>query len=64
VKYNDLNTSGYTQSELDTEFLNKSAVEDKTWMFIEPAITARFGYKFIKLQAQLGFASKLNRWRS
>ena len=59
VKYNDLNTSGYTQSELDTEFLNKSAVEDKTWMFIEPAITARFGYKFIKLQAQLGFASKL-----
>ena len=59
VKYNGLNTRGYTQAELNEEYLNKSDVEGKTWMFLEPAITARVGYKFIKLQAQFGFASKL-----
>jgi len=59
VKYNSLNARGYTQAELDEEYLNKGDVEDKTWMFIEPAITARVGFKYVKLQAQIGFASKL-----
>jgi len=59
VKYNHLNVSGYTQAELDQEYLNKKDVEGKTWMFLEPAITARVGFKYVKLQAQVGFASKL-----
>lgn len=59
VKYNGLNTRGYSPAELNEEYLNKNDVEGKTWMFIEPALTARVGYKFVKLQAQFGFASKL-----
>ena len=58
VKYNDLNTAGYTPDELITEYLVKSDVEGKTWLFIEPAFTIRGGYKFVKLQFQYGFASK------
>lgn len=59
VEYNDLNVNGYTQDELNNEYLNKDDVEGKTWFFAEPAITARLGYKFVKIQAQFGFVSKL-----
>lgn len=61
VKYSDLRTSGYTPEELNTEYLNKSDVEDKTWVFAEPALTVRVGYKFVKLQFQTGFVSKLTK---
>jgi len=61
VKYNGLETFGYSQKELEEEFLVKSEVEDKTWLFIEPTLTVRAGFKYVKLQGQIGFSSKLTK---
>ena len=59
VKYNNFLAEGYTPAELDQEFLRKANVEDKLWVFFEPAITLRGGYKYVKAQFQYGLSSKL-----
>ena len=50
-------TTTYTTAELTS---NKLLDLDKpTWIFLEPALTARVGYKWLKLQLQLGKSIKL-----
>ncbi|MCZ2100798.1 MAG: hypothetical protein LC107_04585 [Chitinophagales bacterium] len=60
LKYYDFLADGYSQEELDQEFLHKDLVEDNLWVFFEPAITLRGGYKYIKAQIQYGISKKLN----
>lgn len=56
-KYNSVNTNYSTQDQIDGKFYQ---IDQPVWSFIEPAITVRGGYQWIKLQAQFGLAQKLN----
>ena len=60
VSYSNFTASGYTPQEIETEHLSKDMIENTLWMFMEPAITLRGGYKWIKVQAQYGVTMKLN----
>lgn len=50
-------TTTYTTAELIAS--NLADVNKPTWMFIEPALTFRVGYQWLKLQLQLGKSIKL-----
>jgi hypothetical protein len=58
VRYFGTSSENYNQSQLEGD--NFAGIEDTTWVFFEPAITGRIGYKWIKLQVQLGQSLKLN----
>lgn len=47
----------YSLSELTSNKLLD--IEKPTWIFAEPALTARIGYKWVKLQIQIGKSFKL-----
>lgn len=54
VKYNEFSQSGYPQRELEEDYLENDRITDPLFVFAEPALTLRGGYKFIKLQFQYG----------
>lgn len=56
-KYNNVQTNYTMQEQIDGKFYN---INDPVWAFIEPALTLRGGYKWVKVQAQFGFSQKLN----
>jgi len=58
LKFMNIDTSGYTQTDLienDISQLNKPL-----YMFLEPAITLRFGWKYVKFHVQAIASAKLN----
>ena len=59
VKYTSLSQQNYTTQQLQDDYLDNSNLTGPVFMFAEPAITLRGGYKFIKLQAQLGLTVNL-----
>ncbi|MES2515074.1 MAG: hypothetical protein V4580_13065 [Bacteroidota bacterium] len=59
VKYSNFTYSNYTEGQLKDDYLNNNRVTDPLYVFAEPAITVRGGYKFIKLQAQYGLTVNL-----
>lgn len=59
VKYGNLSNTNYTlQERQDYTYYQ---LDQPTWVFFEPALTLRGGYKWIKLQVQVGHSFKLNR---
>lgn len=54
VKYNEFNQSHYPQNELQDDYLENNRITGPLFVFAEPALTLRGGYKFIKLQFQYG----------
>lgn len=56
-KYYRVSTNYSTQDQIDGKFYQ---VDQPLWTFIEPAITVRGGYQWIKLQVQFGLSQKLN----
>jgi hypothetical protein len=52
VKYHRFSSTNYSTEELVKNDLDN--VTDPLYVFVEPAVTARVGYKFIKVQAQYG----------
>lgn len=54
VKYSNFSSSNYTTEELKEDYLDRGHLMDPLFIFAEPAITVRGGYKFIKLQLQYG----------
>jgi hypothetical protein len=56
-KFQKANTT-YTTQELIANKLHN--IHEPTWFFIEPAITARLGFQWVKLQVQLGKSFKIN----
>lgn len=50
-------TTTYTSAELQTN--NLFDIDKPTWVFFEPALTGRIGYKWMKLQLQLGRSIKV-----
>lgn len=48
VKYVALSTEGYTGAEAHDQFLESSEVTEPVWMFLEPGVTVKAGYKWVK----------------
>lgn len=59
ISYDSPEISGYTAQEQDSYYFGTLAT--KSHLFLEPAITVRGGYKWIKLQLQYGRAFKLSK---
>jgi hypothetical protein len=59
VKYSNFSSANYTNDKLKDDYLNDNRLTDPLYVFAEPAITVRGGYKFIKLQAQYGITVNL-----
>jgi hypothetical protein len=58
LKYAHFISDNYPEARLDHEHLD--VITRQPYIFAEPAITARAGYKFLKLQLQFGLSMKLN----
>jgi hypothetical protein len=54
VKYTSFSSDAYPENELRNDYLYDNEITRSAYLFAEPAITIRGGYKFIKLQAQYG----------
>lgn len=59
VKYSIFSQTNYTQNQLKEDYLDNNRLTNPLYVFAEPAITVRGGYKFIKLQAQYGLTLNL-----
>ncbi|HEY0712978.1 MAG TPA: hypothetical protein VGF45_09915 [Polyangia bacterium] len=51
-------TFNYTQERLRED--NLLGIDQRTWLFVEPAVTLRAGYKWVKAFFQYGYSFKLN----
>lgn len=56
-KFKKPKTTYTTQELIDNKLAD---IDDPVWVFAEPAFTGRIGYKWIKLQIQIGKSFKLN----
>lgn len=54
VKYTSFSSDNYPADELRKNYLENDRLTTPLFIFAEPAVTLRLGYKFIKLQAQYG----------
>jgi len=59
VKYTYFKQNNYSQQELQDDYLDNNRLTNPVFIFAEPAITVRGGFKFIKLQAQYGLTLNL-----
>jgi len=50
VNFSNIDTVGYSPTDLEAEGLHE--LEDDMFIFIEPALTLRFGIKYVQLQLQ------------
>lgn len=58
LNFLNVDTTGYTYDDLVAVDLND--LDQDMHMFIEPAVTLRAGYQYVKFHTQLGYAIKLN----
>ena len=54
VKYTSFSQQNYPENELKNDYLDNNNLTGPMFMFAEPAVTIRGGYKFVKLQLQYG----------
>jgi hypothetical protein len=54
VKYTNFTSTNYPNQELQKDYLDNNRLTNPLFVFAEPAITLRGGYKFVKLQFQYG----------
>jgi len=54
VKYTNFSQTNYSRQQLADDYLDNRSLTGPLFMFAEPALTLRGGYKFIKLQFQYG----------
>jgi hypothetical protein len=54
VKYTSFSQQNYPENELKNDYLDNNNLIGPMFMFAEPAVTIRGGYKFVKLQLQYG----------
>lgn len=58
LNYSNIDTLNYTTSMMvNQELLN---IDQEPFVFIEPALTMRLGYKWVKFQAQMMYSYKYN----
>jgi hypothetical protein len=58
VHYSELASEGYADDAM-LEGDGFAGIDQRTWVFLEPSVTVRAGYKWIKLQLQVGKSYKL-----
>lgn len=54
VKYTSFSQQNYPTDELRKDYLDNGRLTNPMFVFAEPALTARVGYKYLKLQLQYG----------
>jgi hypothetical protein len=54
LKYSSFSQSNYPAAELQKDYLDNNNLTGPVFMFAEPALTLRGGFKYVKLQAQFG----------
>lgn len=54
VKYTSFSPGNYPLEELQNDYLDANNLTGPVFMFAEPALTLRAGFKYVKLQAQMG----------
>jgi hypothetical protein len=59
VNYNKFKPENYPVDELKKDYLDNNNLTGPTFIFAEPALTVRAGYKYIKVQAQFGLTANL-----
>ena len=59
IKYAEPDIKGYNENEQIANYFN--ILNDKVHAFIEPTLTIRGGYRFIKIQVQYGHSFKLSK---
>ncbi|MES2680770.1 MAG: hypothetical protein V4635_12835 [Bacteroidota bacterium] len=59
VKYKNFQSENYPQQELKKDYLDNNNLVGPTFIFAEPALTVRLGYKYVKVQAQVGLTANL-----
>lgn len=59
VKYVNFTSNNYSQNKLEEDYLEKDRLTSPLYVFAEPVVTVRAGFKFIKLQAQYGLTLNL-----
>jgi hypothetical protein len=59
LKYKKPDITGYTTEEQNSNYFN--ILDQKAHAFLEPTLTLRGGYRFIKLQVQYGHVFKLTK---
>lgn len=58
VKYTRFTSNNLSQEYLKNDYLEN--ITEPMYVFVEPAITARLGFRFIKLQAQYGLTLNMS----
>lgn len=58
LKFNNIDTTGYTPQDLIEEDI--ADIEDPFFAFLEPAVTVRVGWKYVKFHTQLIYSLKLS----
>jgi hypothetical protein len=54
VKYTRFSSENYPAYALSNDYLDNNNLTGPLFMFVEPALTFRLGYKYVKLQLQTG----------
>jgi hypothetical protein len=57
VRYTGTKAIGYSDEQLEADEFKE--LDEQTFLFFEPAVTVRAGYKWIKLQLQIGQSIKI-----
>lgn len=58
LNYSNLYSTGYTSADLIA--MRLADIDKQTFAFVEPAVTVRVGYKYVKFHGQLLFSYKYN----
>lgn len=59
VKYTSFSSQNYPAQNLKDDYLDNNNLTGPAFLFAEPALTCRVGYKYVKLQAQVGLTINL-----
>ena len=54
VKYSKFSSQNYSEQQLENDYLDGNKLTGPFFVFAEPAVTLRGGYKFVKIQLQYG----------
>src|SRR5690606_26341880 len=61
VQYMDFNSTGYGENGRSTFGLTPENMQGRLWFFLEPSVTVKVGYRWVKLFAQPVLSVPLNR---
>lgn len=60
VKYLSFSSSGFSPAQAEQDGFTEANVTGPVWLFLEPAVTVKAGYRWVKLFAQYQWAFKVS----